>query len=55
MPAVDLTKIPAQRYQMTAIYLQAALQETMEKLEESGACAIAEHDKQVREMSLQQK
>jgi len=37
---IDLSKIPAQRYQMAAIYLQATLQEAIEKMEESGAEAI---------------
>jgi CIC family chloride channel protein len=37
---IDLSKIPAQRYQMAAIYLQATLQEAKEKLEQSGADAI---------------
>jgi len=37
---IELSKIPAQRYQMTAIYIQATLQEAMEKLENSGAEAM---------------
>jgi len=37
---IELSKIPAQRYQMAAIHLQATLQETMDKLEQSGAEAI---------------
>jgi len=40
MDTIDLSKIPAQRYQMAAIYLQATLQEAIEKLEKSGAEAI---------------
>ena len=37
---IDLSKIPAQRYQMASIYLQATLQEAMDKLEKSAAEAI---------------
>jgi len=37
---IDLSKIPAQRYQMAAIYIQATLQEAMDILEKSGAEAI---------------
>ncbi len=37
---IELEQIPAQRYQLTAIHLQATLQEAMDKLEQSGAEAI---------------
>ena len=37
---IELRKIPAQRYQLTAIHLQATLQEALDKLEQSGAEAI---------------
>jgi len=38
--SIELSEIPAQRYQMASIHLQATLQETMDKLEQSGAEAI---------------
>ena len=37
---IKLSQIPAQRYQLAAIHLQATLQEAMDKLEQSGAEAI---------------
>ncbi len=37
---IELSKIPAQRYQMAAIHIQATLQEAIEKLAQSGAEAI---------------
>jgi len=37
---IELSKIPARRYQMAAIHIQATLQEAMDKLEKSGAEAI---------------
>jgi len=37
---IELLEIPAQRYQLAAIHLQATLQESMDELEQSGAEAI---------------
>jgi len=37
---IELSQIPAQRFQLTAIHLQATLQEAMDKLQQSGAEAI---------------
>ena len=37
---VDLIEIPARRYQIASIHLQATLQEALERLEQSGAEAI---------------